>query len=129
MFDTDELCSLRPRDGGPAVEVIDQTLLPHELAWVTLNSTEQFCHAISAMQVRGAPLIGITAAFGLANALLQDATDAGLQAAHDALLATRPTAVNLRWALEQVTDAVTALPPASRADSSEKFVVATGFRG
>ncbi len=118
MFENDELCSLRLRDGGPAVEVIDQTLLPHELTWVSLTTTEQFCHAISAMQVRGAPLIGVTAAFGLANALAQDATDAGLQIAHDALLATRPTAVNLRWALERVTDAVNPLPPESRAEAA-----------
>ncbi len=78
MFDSDDLCSLRPLAGGPAVEVVDQTLLPHELTWVTLDSTAQFCHAISAMQVRGAPLIGITAAFGLAHALAGNASDEGL---------------------------------------------------
>jgi methylthioribose-1-phosphate isomerase len=114
VFDSDDLCSLRPLAGGPAVEVIDQTLLPHQLSWVALASTEQFCHAISAMQVRGAPLIGITAAFGLAHALAQDASDAGLADASEALLATRPTAVNLRWALEQVADAVQSLPADAR---------------
>ncbi len=86
MFENDDLCSLRLRDGGPAVEVIDQTLLPHELTWVSLTTTEQFCHAISAMQVRGAPLIGITAAFGLAHALAQDAGDENLASASRALL-------------------------------------------
>ena len=114
MFESDDLCSLRLLAGGPAVEVIDQTLLPHAVRWIELTDIPQFCHAISAMQVRGAPLIGITAAFGLAQALARDPSDAGLASARDALLATRPTAVNLRWALEQVADAVQPLPPESR---------------
>ena len=102
MFSSDDLSSLRWDATAGAVEVIDQTLLPHTLRWVHLESLDDYCHAISAMQVRGAPLIGITAAFGLAHALRDDSSDQGLAVAYDKLLATRPTAVNLRWALEQV---------------------------
>lgn len=115
MFSNDELCSLRWDPVIERVEVIDQTLLPHALRWCHLDSLAAFCHAISSMQVRGAPLIGITAAFGLALALSEDASDANLAHASAALLATRPTAVNLRWALEQVATAVQHLPVAERA--------------
>ncbi|MEZ5570814.1 MAG: S-methyl-5-thioribose-1-phosphate isomerase [Halioglobus sp.] len=115
MFSTDELCSLRCDPMTSRVEVIDQTLLPHTLRWCSLDSLEGYCHAISSMQVRGAPLIGITAAFGLAHALDEDPTDPGLARASAALLATRPTAVNLRWALEHMTAAVQALHPSERA--------------
>jgi methylthioribose-1-phosphate isomerase len=112
------LCSLRWNAQSEAVEVIDQTLLPHSLRWCQLRSLESYCHAISAMQVRGAPLIGITAAFGLAQALARDPSTENLQAASAALLATRPTAVNLRWALAAVVTAVQDLEPASRAGAA-----------
>lgn len=115
MFSNDELCSLRWDPVIERAEVIDQTLLPHALRWCHLDSLHAFCHAISSMQVRGAPLIGITAAFGLAQALADDPSDANLAHANAALLATRPTAVNLRWALEQVTAAVQDLPFEERA--------------
>ena len=114
MFSTDELCSLRWDPVSEKVEVIDQTLLPHALRWCHLDSLQAFCHAISTMQVRGAPLIGITAAFGLAHALSQDASDENLTFAAAKLLATRPTAVNLRWALEEVSRAVCDLAPSER---------------
>lgn len=97
------------------VEVIDQTLLPHRLQWQPLESLESFRHAISSMQVRGAPLIGITAAFGLALELARDASDQNLKATMAALQQTRPTAVNLGWALEQVNQAVAGLEPGARA--------------
>ena len=89
---------------GEAVEVIDQTRLPHEFATLTLKSAEDCARAIKTMVVRGAPLIGATAAYGLALAMREDASDTALDAAHDALLATRPTAVNLRWALARMRD-------------------------
>ena len=114
MFSTDELASLRWDPVSEKVEVIDQTLLPHALRWCHLDSLEAFCHAIRTMQVRGAPLIGITAAFGLAHALSEDASDENLTLAAAALLATRPTAVNLRWALEEVSRAVQGLAPSER---------------
>lgn len=115
MFSTDDLCSLRWDPVSERVEVIDQTLLPHALRWCHLDSLAAFCHAISSMQVRGAPLIGITAAFGLAHALSEDASTENLASASAELLATRPTAVNLRWALEQITTAVLHLGPSERA--------------
>ena len=118
MFSNDELCSLRWDPVHHAVEVIDQTLLPHTLRWCHLDSLEAFCHAISHMQVRGAPLIGITAAFGLAHALSEDPSDGNLEAASAQLLATRPTAVNLRWALAQVGEVVRSLPGRARAEAA-----------
>ena len=124
MFSTDELSSLRWDPVAGAAEIIDQTLLPHTLRWCHLESLDDYCHAISAMQVRGAPLIGITAAFGLAHAIAQDASDAGIEAASERLLATRPTAVNLRWALEQVGEAVAALPEGERAAAAHDKAVA-----
>lgn len=114
MFSSDDLCTLRWDSVSETVEVIDQTLLPHTLRWCHLDSLDAFCRAISTMQVRGAPLIGITAAFGLAHGLAEDASDSSLARVSAALLATRPTAVNLRWALEQVTRAVCDLAPAAR---------------
>tara|TARA_B110000503_G_scaffold32101_1_gene52056 strand:+ start:1879 stop:2961 length:1083 start_codon:yes stop_codon:yes gene_type:complete len=114
MFTTDELCSLRCDPVGGKVEIIDQTLLPHTLQWCQLDSLDAFCHAICTMQVRGAPLIGITAAFGLAHALSEDASDENLARASATLLATRPTAVNLRWALDEVSHAVRELAPSAR---------------
>lgn len=86
-----------------AVEIIDQTLLPHQLSHVRLQSLEHACHAIQAMQVRGAPLIGITAAFGMYFALRDGIA---LGQASSMLAATRPTAVNLRWALRRLELAV-----------------------
>ena len=85
-----------------AVRIIDQTQLPHAFVVVTLETVAQAATAIRDMWVRGAPLIGATAAFGMAIAMREDASDAGLRAAHDLLMATRPTAVNLRWALEDM---------------------------
>ena len=118
MFSTDELCSLRWDPVSERVEIIDQTLLPHALRWCHLDSLSAFCHAISTMQVRGAPLIGVTAAFGLAHALSLDASTESLGRASAALLATRPTAVNLRWALDQITAAVQDLDPSERAHAA-----------
>ncbi len=123
MFSSDDLSSLRWDAVSGAVEIIDQTLLPHTLRWVHLDSLDAYCHAISYMQVRGAPLIGITAAFGLAHALGDDASDLSLERASATLLATRPTAVNLRWALEEIKTAVMHLAPEERAATAlEKAV-------
>lgn len=110
----DELCSLRWNTGSKAVEIIDQTLLPHTLQWCELTTLESYCHAIATMQVRGAPLIGITAAFGLAQEIGRDPSLDNIQRASAALLATRPTAVNLRWALDAVISTVRDLEPEMR---------------
>jgi methylthioribose-1-phosphate isomerase len=84
------------------VGIIDQTLLPHRFETRSLHTLADAAEAISAMRVRGAPLIGATAAYGLALGLLADASDAGLERACAALTATRPTASNLAWALRRL---------------------------
>jgi methylthioribose-1-phosphate isomerase len=87
------------REDDRTVEIIDQTRLPHEFVTVVLRTVDDAVHAIRSMQVRGAPLIGVTAAFGVCLALGVDESDESLNAAYGALLASRPTAINLRWAL------------------------------
>ena len=95
---------------GWSVEVIDQTRLPHELAVVSLESMEDAARAIKTMQVRGAPLIGATAAYGVCLALRADTSDEALDRAIAFLAEQRPTAVNLRWALDEMRTAVRNLP-------------------
>ncbi len=90
-------------EDGWGVEIIDQTRLPFEFVTVRLETVDDAAVAIKDMLVRGAPLIGATAAYGMALAMQADASDDNLKAAHDKLLATRPTAVNLRWALDEMT--------------------------
>ena len=101
-----------------AVEIIDQTRLPHDFVVLRLETLEQAAHAIRSMQVRGAPLIGATAAYGLALAMRSDPGDDNLAAAGAALLETRPTAVNLRWAIESVSDTLRPLAPSERATTA-----------
>jgi len=84
------------------VEIIDQTRLPHEFITRVLATPEDAAEAIAVMRVRGAPLIGATAAYGLALAADRDPSDAGLDRAAQMLIATRPTAVNLKWAVDRV---------------------------
>ncbi len=103
---------------GAAVRIIDQTRLPHALVRASLASLEEAARAISTMQVRGAPLIGATAAYGVALAMRAEASDEALEAACRLLLATRPTAVNLRWAVAEMRRALAKLPPARRAASA-----------
>ena len=105
---------------GRSVWVIDQTQLPHHFCTRTLTSCDQAASAISTMVVRGAPLIGVTGAYGLMLALQVDPSDAALAAAFDQLNATRPTAVNLRWALERVRDRVIPLPLDERASAAKE---------
>ena len=99
---------------GWSVDIIDQTLLPHEFLIRTLHSPEDAAEAISTMRVRGAPLIGATAAYGMALAMRLQAGDDSIEHARHMLLATRPTAVNLRWALARVVDALAPLPEGDR---------------
>ncbi len=101
-----------------SVEIIDQTRLPHEFAIAQLTSVEDAAHAIKAMLVRGAPLIGATAAYGLCLAVRRDPSDAGLERAAALLLATRPTAVNLRWALQDMTTRLRRIEPGLRRDAA-----------
>jgi methylthioribose-1-phosphate isomerase len=99
---------------GWSVEIIDQTRLPHVFETVRLSTLEDAARAIRTMQVRGAPLIGVTAAYGLCLALRDDASDEALDRAIEYLASQRPTAVNLRWALEEMRHAVRNLPRAAR---------------
>lgn len=103
-FDTAQQC----------VHIIDQTRLPHHFDTVALRTLDEACHAIESMQIRGAPLIGVTAAYGVALALREGKQD--LAAICARLLATRPTAVNLRWALERVQHALQPVPDTQRRD-------------
>lgn len=106
---------------GRAVDVIDQRWLPHEFRVATLRTAAEAATAIRDMWVRGAPLIGVTAAYGVALAMRADPTDAALDAAWETLHATRPTAINLRWALDAMRDELRPLPGAERADAAYRL--------
>jgi methylthioribose-1-phosphate isomerase len=101
-------------DDGWSVGVIDQTLLPHRLATLRLASVHDAAHAIASMQTRGAPLIGATAAYGVCLAMRADASDENLESACKLLLATRPTAINLKWALDEMVAALRNRPRGER---------------
>jgi methylthioribose-1-phosphate isomerase len=103
---------------GGDVVVIDQTQLPFAFATQTLCEVADAARAIRDMVVRGAPLIGVTAAYGVALACRRDPGDAYLDAAIDSLAATRPTAINLRWALQRMRNVLAPLPPAARAQAA-----------
>jgi methylthioribose-1-phosphate isomerase len=107
-----------PAADGRSVEIIDQRWLPHEFRVVTLSTMADVATAIRDMWVRGAPLIGVTAAYGMAIAMLEDASDAGLDHAWEVLHETRPTAINLRWALDDMRRLLAPLPAAQRADAA-----------
>jgi len=102
-----------PGEDGRSVEIIDQTKLPHHFETTLLRTLEDAARAIVTMQVRGAPLIGATAAYGLWLALRADASEVSLENAAGVLMATRPTAVNLRWAID---DMLRLLRPAATED-------------
>jgi len=100
---------------GWSVGAIDQRLLPHDFVVVRLTDCAAAGDAIRSMLVRGAPLIGATAAYGMALAMRADPSDAALDQAHRTLMATRPTAINLKWALDAVRSMLRSLPPSGRA--------------
>jgi len=100
---------------GWSVGIFDQRHLPWAVERMTLRTPDEAAHAIADMATRGAPLIGAVAAYGLALALRHDASDEGLDRAVGLLAEARPTAVNLRWALERVRAAVAPLAPGARA--------------
>jgi methylthioribose-1-phosphate isomerase len=110
--------SIRRTEDGEGVCILDQRKLPWQVKWVELRSAAEAAVAIREMWTRGAPMIGATAAYGLAMALVADPSDEGLAQAHALLLETRPTAINLRWALDAVRDAVMASPPQARGEAA-----------
>jgi methylthioribose-1-phosphate isomerase len=114
LIDGKWTCSVWIEPDGWSAGIIDQTKLPHVMNTVRLASLADAVHAISSMQTRGAPLIGAVAAYGLCFALRADASDAALEHACAALFATRPTAVNLKWGLNEVMAAVRNQPRSER---------------
>ena len=111
---------------GWSVGIIDQTRLPHRFVTIRLATLEDAAHAIAAMQVRGAPLIGATAAYGVCLALRGDASERALERACATLLATRPTAVNLKWALDEMAAAVRNRPREQRLDAAYRRAAEIG---
>ena len=105
-------------EDGETVEIIDQTRLPHRFEIVRLTSVVEVARAIKIMQVRGAPLIGAAAAYGVALAMHAGADDTALEAGCELLATTRPTAVNLRWALDEMNALLRPLPEAERRDAA-----------
>ena len=106
------------QEDGDAVVILDQTRLPLETAFVRLTTLEDAAHAIRAMQVRGAPLIGAAAAYGVALGLSESADDARLDHVLATLAATRPTAVNLHWALARLRSALASQPAPTRREAA-----------
>src|SRR6185436_18128279 len=103
---------------GRSVDIIDQRWLPHEFRIVTLKTIDDVATAIRDMWVRGAPLIGVTAAYGVAIAMDGDARDGSLDTAWATLHKTRPTAINLKWALDEMRRLLRGLPEAGRRDAA-----------
>ena len=113
-IDGQEMRTIWLEGDAESVGIIDQTLLPHRFATARLATLADAVRAITTMQVRGAPLIGAAAAYGVWLALREDASDENLERAAAALLAARPTAINLKWALDQMVAAVRNRPRSER---------------
>jgi methylthioribose-1-phosphate isomerase len=111
---------------GWSVGIIDQTALPHRFVTARLATLEETAHAIRAMLIRGAPLIGATAAYGMCLALRADASDESLERAYATLLATRPTAINLKWALDEMMAVVRNRPRAERTAAAYRRAIEIG---
>ncbi|XCN71845.1 MAG: S-methyl-5-thioribose-1-phosphate isomerase [Candidatus Electrothrix aestuarii] len=107
-----------PEADGRSVGIIDQTKLPHRFETVTLRTLDDAVLAIRDMLVRGAPLIGATAAYGVCLGLNEDCSDNNLEIACAALIAARPTAVNLRWAVERMRSLLSSLPQEERLEAA-----------
>ncbi len=119
-IDGRETRSIWVESDGKAVGIIDQTVLPHKFATLRLGTVADAAHAIKSMQTRGAPLIGAVAAYGMWLALLADASDENLERAYALLLSTRPTAINLKWALDEMMAAVRNRPRGERVAAAAK---------
>jgi methylthioribose-1-phosphate isomerase len=108
---------------GWSVGAIDQRRLPHEFVVARMTTSADVAEAIRSMLVRGAPLIGATAAFGVALAMRADASDAALDLACNMLIATRPTAINLKWALDEMQRVLRPLPPSARVEAAYRRAI------
>ena len=111
-------------DATALLQIIDQTLLPHRFEVRSITDLASAAEAIRKMQVRGAPLIGAMAAHGLALALAEDPSDAGLRRAANELVATRPTAINLKWSIDRVVGVTASLEPSVRAARARAEAIA-----
>jgi len=111
-------------EDGASVDIIDQRWLPHEFRVVTLKSVDDVAVAIRDMWVRGAPLIGVTAAYGVALAMAADSRNTSLDAVWNTLHETRPTAINLRWALDTMRSFLLELPESQRAEAAYRRAAA-----
>ena len=118
MVNGEHFRSIWLEEDSNVVRIIDQTKLPHEFVVADIKSLEDAVVAISSMQVRGAPLIGATAAYGFALAMRDDPTDPSVNEACKKLIAARPTAVNLAWAVNEQRSAVGQLPPDKRTQAA-----------
>ena len=107
-----------PHEDGRSVEIIDQRWLPHDFRIVKLSTVDEVATAIADMWVRGAPLIGVSAAYGMAIAMKDDPSDVNLDATWEMLHATRPTAINLKWALDEMRATLSPLAPEARAEAA-----------
>lgn len=107
-------------EDGKTVSIIDQTFLPHKFVTTELNTLDDSIVAIRDMKVRGAPCIGATAAYGMAVSIRNDPSDDAIKYAYDSLNAARPTAVNLKWALDQCMATIEGLNVEQRADAAFK---------
>ena len=106
-------------EDGCSIWIIDQIRVPHQFETVSLKTVDDAARAIKTMMVRGAPLIGATAAFGIFLAMVEDGSDVNLEESAKKLLQTRPTAVNLRWAIDRILNKLDTIPPSDRADAAK----------
>ncbi|MDC3172122.1 S-methyl-5-thioribose-1-phosphate isomerase [Pelagibacteraceae bacterium] len=100
------------------VKIIDQTLLPFEFKIIEMKSLSDVLDAITNMRIRGAPLIGVTAAFGIYLSILESSEDENIKKARNKLISTRPTAINLKWAVDKILERILSLPKNSRKDEA-----------
>jgi len=117
----ESLRSIWRDNGSKTVKIIDQRYLPHSLEIIDLNSLNDFCEAISEMKVRGAPLIGITAAYAIADSMQKDSSDSNLENSCNSLSKTRPTAMNLFWAINFIKENLYKINSDIRADKASKL--------
>ncbi len=124
LIDGNNYRTIWPVEGGAAVEIIDQTRLPHAFDIVRIATAEEMAQAIRDMLVRGAPLIGAAGAWGMALAMRASASDAHLETAAELLARARPTAVNLRWAVDRMCAALRPLSSSQRVEAARHLAEA-----
>ncbi|MGH7176109.1 MAG: S-methyl-5-thioribose-1-phosphate isomerase [Tepidisphaeraceae bacterium] len=113
-------------EDGWSVQIIDQTSLPHRFSTVILRTCQDAARSIKTMQVRGAPLIGVTAAYGMCLAMRADTSDAAIDRSYEELLRARPTAINLKWALDEMRNHLRKSNPADRVAGAYRRAGAMG---